>query len=160
MRNLDHFIVDNFPTSAGTYALLLSLLKPAHLRVGALGSSTLQPGFYVYVGSAMGPGGLRGRLAHHLKPAPKPHWHIDYLRQHVEIEQIWYTYSTRCEHAWAAAFQSLPGSIISIPGFGSSDCHCLAHLFYFEYDPEPEVFQRSIACLPITMVPIPSTSHL
>ena len=151
--------MDNSLASAGTYALLLSLFKPAHIRVGALGRYVLRPGYYVYVGSAMGPGGLRGRVGHHLKLSLKPHWHIDYLRQHAEIEQIWYTYSTRREHEWAAAFQSLPGSSIPIPGFGSSDCHCQAHLIYFERVPELEVFYRSFACLPFTMVPIPRTSH-
>jgi Uri superfamily endonuclease len=160
----------NLPLSSpGTYALELRVPIPVTRKIGALGLHFISPGCYFYVGSAFGPGGLRGRLNHHLKLSNKPHWHIDYLRPYAEIEQIWYTYSVRCEHAWAAAFQSLPGCNLPIFGFGSSDCGCPAHLFYLRLKPEPEALQKSLAsgiharsvqCLPITMVPNPRTSHL
>jgi hypothetical protein len=39
----------------GTYALLLSSVSDAVIRIGRLGNLRLQPGFYVYVGSALGP---------------------------------------------------------------------------------------------------------
>jgi hypothetical protein len=64
---------------------------------------------------------------------------------------------------------SLPGCEIPIPCFGSSDCHCPAHLFYFNCDPELQEFHyklssgvnpRSIACLPVMMVPNPHTLRL
>ena len=77
----------------GTYALVLASTKAAPVRVGKLGSLQLQPGFYVYVGSAHGPGGLRARLAHHLEPTARPHWHIDYLRAHTNPEEVWYLYA-------------------------------------------------------------------
>jgi len=51
--------------------------KAVAIRVGKLGVLPLQPGFYVYVGSAHGPSGLRARLAHHLGPGSRRHWHID-----------------------------------------------------------------------------------
>ena len=39
----------------GSYALILSTSTEAVIRVGRLGNLQLQPGFYVYVGSALGP---------------------------------------------------------------------------------------------------------
>jgi Uri superfamily endonuclease len=156
-------------SSSGTYALELRITLPVTRTIGALGLYFISPGCYFYIGSAFGPGGLRGRLNHHLKYSNKPHWHIDYLRPYAEIEQIWYTYSVRYEHKWAAAFQSLPGCNLPIPGFGSSDCSCPAHLFHFKQAPESDALQKSLAsvmnarsvqCLPITMVHNPRTSRL
>jgi Uri superfamily endonuclease len=61
--------------------------------------------------------------SHHLQLAPRPGWHIDYLRQHAEIEQIWYTIHIPYEHEWAEAFRRTPGSATPIPRFGSSGCY-------------------------------------
>jgi Uri superfamily endonuclease len=49
------------------------------LSVGRLGEFDLVPGFYAYVGSAFGLGGLRARIGHHPESTAEPHWHIDYL---------------------------------------------------------------------------------
>ncbi len=46
----------------GTYALVLACQKTGRVRIGRLGVLALQPGFYVYVGSAFGSGGLAARL--------------------------------------------------------------------------------------------------
>ena len=51
----------------GTYALILSCASNARIQVGRLGTMQLQCGYYVYLGSALGPGGLRARIAHHQK---------------------------------------------------------------------------------------------
>jgi Domain of unknown function DUF123 len=67
----------------GTYVLVLSSRSTDLIQIGRLGALQLQSGFYVYVGSALGPGGVRARLAHHLKLSRRPHWHIDYLRAHT-----------------------------------------------------------------------------
>ncbi len=53
----------------GTYALLLSSATDAVIRVGQLGSLRLRSGYYVYIGSALGSGGVCGRLAHYMRPA-------------------------------------------------------------------------------------------
>ena len=63
----------DFESRLGTYALLLSSATDAVIPVGRLGDLRLQPGFYVYVGSALGPGGVRARLAHHMRPAKRLH---------------------------------------------------------------------------------------
>ncbi|MCG8401132.1 MAG: GIY-YIG nuclease family protein [Firmicutes bacterium] len=121
----------------GTYVLILQAKKSVSLQIGKLGLMTVQPGNYVYIGSAFGPGGVRGRLNHHLTGGTKPHWHIDYLRQAADVIQVWYVYcSTRYEHKWAEIFGSYPGASVPMPGFGSSDCKCSTHLFFFEQIPD------------------------
>ena len=60
----------------GTYALILVCPSKKRVQIGKLGSLEMRRGFYVYVGSALGPGGLRARVAHHQKVSQRPHWHI------------------------------------------------------------------------------------
>jgi len=48
------------PDERGTYILIASVLQMKRLKIGRLGTYDLLPGFYAYVGSAFGPGGLRG----------------------------------------------------------------------------------------------------
>lgn len=119
----------------GTYALLLSSATDARIRVGRFGTMCPQPGFYLYVGSAFGPGGVHARVGHHLYASTRPHWHVDYLRPHVEVEHVWVCYGRkRREHKWAKLLASMPGVSVPMPGFGSSDCGCEAHLFFFKSD--------------------------
>jgi len=114
----------------GTYALLLSSATNAVIRVGRFGDLHLQPGFYVYVGSALGPGGVRARIAHHNRPAERPHWHIDYLRPKMTLEGAWLRYGRKSlECQWARRFAAMLGASMPMPGFGSSDCDCESHLF-------------------------------
>jgi Uri superfamily endonuclease len=122
--------------------LILKAVAAEAVQAGSLGALQVQPGFYVYAGSAFGPGGLLARLSHHCLPAAKPHWHIDYLRQKTGIQEIWYTYaSDKREHAWAQTIQALPGAQLPMPGFGSSDCRCISHLSYFVTLPSFADFQ-------------------
>ncbi|MBI2540538.1 MAG: DUF123 domain-containing protein, partial [Deltaproteobacteria bacterium] len=72
---------------SGTYVLLLRLPSRTHLAVGKLGGFDLSSGYYCYVGSGFGPGGVLSRLAHHLRPIRRPHWHVDYLRKAALIER-------------------------------------------------------------------------
>ena len=118
-------------TTAGSYMLVLFLPKDAMLAVGRLGNFRLETGYYAYVGSARGPGGLPARLARHLRKRKKPHWHVDYLLEHASIVEIWQASSSeRLECPWARAVLALPGAQVSVPGFGSSDCSCHTHLAY------------------------------
>ncbi len=135
-----------FPKAqAGTYALVLVSTKAAPVRVGKLGSLQIQPGLYVYIGSALGSGGLPARLAHHLAPSSRPRCHIDYLRAHVTPEEVWYCLDHRPgEHWWAQRLGSLPGASVPLAEFGSSDCACEAHLFFFRSRPSRTAFARSL----------------
>jgi len=123
----------------GTYVLVLSSRSTDLIQIGRLGALQLQSGFYVYVGSALGPGGVRARLAHHLKLSPRLHWHIDYLRAHTRVEEICYClYTRRLEHVWAEHIGLAEGASVPLVGFGSTDCGCESHLFFFEQRPSRE----------------------
>ena len=127
----------------GTYALLLSSSANRPVQIGRLGQCWVRPGFYVYIGSACGPGGVGARVAHHQKPAARPHWHIDYLRTATQLEEIWYVYdAVRWEHAWADIVQHLPGASIPLPRFGASDCTCASHLYFFPRRPSWHAWRR------------------
>ncbi len=119
------------PHSRGTYILMLPLSAPAALTIGRLGTFPFAVGWYAYVGSAFGAGGLSGRLKHHLAQEKRLHWHIDYLEQVAPIEEIWYLASeTPYEHVWASVLTTFPNMTIPISRFGASDCKCPSHLFY------------------------------
>ena len=129
----------------GTYALILFCPGKKRVQIGELGPLELRRGFYVYVGSALGPGGLRARLAHHLKVSQRPHWHIDYLRPHTRLERVWTSHGqTRREHRWAGIIHALRGASVPLPRFGASDCKCEAHLFFFATRPSFKAFADSI----------------
>lgn len=129
----------------GTYALILRCRHPQNIRVGKLGSVFLPGGYWIYVGSAFGPGGLRSRLNHHLKPSPRPHWHLDYIKTVMQPVEIWATPDTvKREHAWADALASLRGASRPVTGFGATDCACLSHLIHSIERPRFSTFARRI----------------
>jgi Uri superfamily endonuclease len=129
----------------GSYILILYLKQKAVIQVGKLGKFAFPKGFYAYIGSALGPGGLRVRLRHHLLQSSKQHWHIDYLRPFAPIKEVWVCQGEeRYEHKWALALQNMDGASIPVSGFGSSDCNCPTHLFAFKKRPSIGKFKDGI----------------
>lgn len=130
----------------GTYALLLHLESPKTVGVGALGTLGFPSGWYLYLGSARGPGGLAGRLARHRRRVDKRfHWHIDYLRAVATVAEVWTSSGKRRQEcSWAAAAAALPGAGIGARGFGASDCHCATHLFHYSQRPQSSAFMSMI----------------
>jgi Uri superfamily endonuclease len=127
----------------GTYALVLASNAARTIQIGKRGELAVEPGFYVYVGSAAGPGGLRARVARHLRESKRIHWHIDFLRMFATIHEVWYTTRVnRTEHRWATALAKMRWASVPLRGFGSSDCRCQAHLVYFPSLPAVRDFQR------------------
>ena len=61
----------------GTYVLFINLPRGFEGEVGSLGSVSLPPGNYCYVGSAMG--GLDQRVGRHISDEKTIRWHIDRL---------------------------------------------------------------------------------
>lgn len=121
----------------GTYLLLLWLEGDKEIAIGRLGNLLFPRGYYLYVGSARGPGGLQSRLAHHCQRGNHPRWHIDYLRGHANLVEIWAAESDeRWECLWAQKLARL-SKAYPIPRFGSSDCRCPSHLFHFREKPSP-----------------------
>lgn len=132
-----------FPeTARGTYILIAHLPITSTLTIGRMGTFPFAAGWYAYVGSAFGAGGLRGRLKHHLGQGARLHWHMDYLAKVAPIVEIWYLASeTGREHTWASLLLTLPDAVLPVPRFGASDCQCPAHLFYFPARPAFSAFQ-------------------
>ena len=80
----------------------------------------------------MGPGGVISRLKHHSKVSKKPHWHLDYLRAETEFHEAYALCSPeRKECEWAGLMAQNEVASEPLKGFGSSDCQCSTHLFYF-----------------------------
>lgn len=134
---------NDLPPTPGTYALLIDVGEPITIQIGRPGRFTLQPGHYLYVGSALGPGGLRARVGRHLRQHKRPHWHIDALTAAAPVTAIWAVESTtRLECTWANALRDLPGVSAPVPGFGASDCGCEAHLLRV---PDPQAVQPCLS---------------
>ena len=129
----------------GTYALVFTAKRKKRLIIGKLGTLSLQPGYYVYVGSAFGPGGLKARIGHHRKSSGRHHWHIDYLSAYLPPDEVWYTHDpTHREHHWSKILSHIGGASIPLPGFGSSDCRCISHLYFFPSRPSNHYFRRKV----------------
>ena len=123
--------------------LLLQLVSARQISVGRLGEVLLQPGWYLYVGSAFGPGGVKARCGHHRQISSRPRWHIDYLRAVADLREIWFSHdSQRREHQWTGLLGRLRGASFPLSGFGSSDCDCDSHLLFFSSIPSFNGFRR------------------
>ncbi len=102
------------------------------LQIGRLGGMQLSKGWYVYVGSAFGPGGVAARVSRHLQRHKTRHWHIDHLIWATTVREVWYSQRQRdLEHCWAQAALDQPAARNLLRGFGASDCQCLSHLVRF-----------------------------
>lgn len=118
---------------------------PLRFTAGRLGTVALDAGFYAYVGSALGPGGLRARVRHHLRVATRPHWHADYLRAATHPHEVWYAADpARREHGWAHMLLGMQGACPGPAGFGASDCDCPTHLVGFSRGPSVGAFSRRL----------------
>lgn len=127
--------------NSGTYCLILRLDTPKAIQIGRLGRGFFPKGYYVYVGSALN--GLEQRIGRHLSPRKKKHWHIDYLMEHtrtIGTQEIYSIEKREC------TFSEKVGNIsqgIPMEGFGSSDCLCNSHLYFFSENPLPHAqFER------------------
>jgi len=116
----------------GVYALIIKLDKEKTIPVGKLGSITFKPGFYVYAGSAMN--SLEKRIQRHFSKTKALHWHIDYFLLHAKpLEARTLEKPKHWECRLARFLEKISDSFI--PKFGSSDCKCKSHLFFFQKDP-------------------------
>ena len=120
-------------TMGGVYLLLVRIDKEQVIRPGSLGDVKISRGCYVYVGSGLN--NLEARLARHKRKRKKLHWHIDYLTSIAStVSTFPIRTKNRLECELAEAVARLSGK--SVPGFGSSDCTCSSHLFFFAENPE------------------------
>ena len=120
----------------GSYVLILKLKKNSEIKVGALGKIKFKKGFYCYIGSALGKGGIEKRIGRYERLNEKKKgrikWHIDYLliNPNVSIYSILLFPSKRkIECRISKIFEKKADQ--SVRKFGSSDCRCNSHLHYF-----------------------------
>ena len=120
--------LDAVPASPGAYCLQIALPAPLRHGIARLRPPLLPGGDYLYCGSACGPGGLRARLARHLRADKPAHWHVDRLTAAGRVIALgWARDVGECD--LLAAWRALLGVTVPLPGFGSSDCRrCPAHL--------------------------------
>ena len=136
--------VGDLTAQPGTYGLVLSSSNRATVAIGRRRRLQIEPGYYVYVGSARGPGGLRARLTRHCREQKATHWHVDYLAPHTDPVSVWYRVGPEhAEHQWAAAFGEMDAMTMQ-PGFGCSDCRCDSHLFHSATLPVVDCFRSAI----------------
>ena len=111
----------------GIYALLIQIDEFASINVGALGKKDFKPGLYAYVGSAQN--GVEQRVKRHLENKKTLFWHIDYLLNSKKAKIIKILYKQAHKEEECRLAQKLRRHNQAAYGFGSSDCHCLSHLF-------------------------------
>jgi Uri superfamily endonuclease len=117
------------------------------VRLGALGEIAFRRGWHIYVGSALGSGGL-ARLERHVALSRnkdrRPTWHVDYLSMCPSFCLRSTIHAKTVERLECRLAASIGGE--NIPGFGASDCNCVSHLFYRRSDPlvETEAAFRSL----------------
>jgi Uri superfamily endonuclease len=130
---------------AGSYIVILRSNENRPVLIGACGQLQLRPGYYLYAGSALGPGGLRARVGRHLAGTGRPRWHIDFLRQVTLPHGAWlHIGHDRQEHNWASALGNIADIEATTPGLGASDCSCTTHLFYTRSCPSFTAFNNSL----------------
>lgn len=124
---------DALPVEKGAYVVLARLSGRLAGALPGKSETVLEPGWYLYCGSARGPGGLKARISRHLAEDKKIRWHIDRLTTAAStlVALPFAGAITECQLA-AAALASDRFSI-PLPGFGSSDCRtCQSHLLRWE----------------------------
>ena len=120
----------------GTYVLILRSHSRVKAQIGRWGLLSTAPGYYIYVGSAFGSGGVQARVLRHCRETKSKHWHIDYLREVTKPVCAWYSYDSRhIEHKWAQVLSDISDTS-SVKGFGCSDCDCYSHLFFTARKPD------------------------
>lgn len=119
--------VEQAPDAKGAYLLVLELGEPLPFQRGPT-VHVFEPGWYVYAGSAYGPGGIRARVRRHFRRGKKLHWHIDQLTGAADsICALSLRDGSEC--AIVSELSCSPAFMPSLAGFGSSDCQiCPTHL--------------------------------
>ena len=121
----------------GTYIIVIYLQENSKIEIGSLGKLDFIKGYYLYIGSAMGNKGsatLENRIKRHVSEANYKNlfWHVDYLlaSKFCLITKIYLIPSIfRLECIISKEIHKASDNYIK--NFGSSDCQCPSHLYYF-----------------------------
>jgi Uri superfamily endonuclease len=138
--------VNDNQSESGTYALVLYSESDTVIQAGRRHRMNVEPGYYIYTGSAFGPGGVRARVTRHCRGGTSRHWHIDYLREAVTPLYAWYSLEpVNLEHDRARALSEM--AVVSpVKGFGCTDCRCFSHLFHMAKKPGLSWFTGISGC--------------
>ena len=124
--------LDSELQDSGVYLLLIRIEEEKTIAVGGLGQKRFELGYYVYVGSAKC--GLSKRVARHTRKRKRKRWHIDYLVTEADkVTPVSIISSDQLECELAESLQNIADYFVK--GFGSSDCRCDSHLYYFVENP-------------------------
>ena len=128
----------------GGYTLIINVPRKIELTLKSIGHLSLDPGKWVYVGSAMGTGStnLENRIKRHFRAKKRTHWHIDYLLQaSVQLlSAIWVESQESVECRIARKLEKQVEFEVGPKKFGASDCieGCFSHLFHAQDDIDVE----------------------
>ena len=150
---IEGIFVISIPEAPGVYILVFHLAKATSIAFDRKGTQhTFPPGWYLYVGSACGVGGLNRRLTRHqrrITDGKNTHWNVDYFREHAQLCELWYCETDNCrfEHHWAQTVADLSGATVPVPKFGASDCkaNCPSHFFHLSGRPSTAVFRSMLS---------------
>ena len=124
----------------GTYLLVIEVKENQQISIGKRPLASFRKGVYLYVGRAKN--GLQGRIKRHLSKKKKTFWHIDYLLQKAEVQEVWIKRDFFDECQTALEIKNLLKDTSSpLKKFGASDCNCASHLFYL---PETETHLKAL----------------
>ena len=121
----------------GVYTLIIRFPHRCKATVGTGFSLIIDPGLYLYTGSALGHGStsLESRIGRHLRRDKHAFWHIDRLLAcpSAEVVSVVFAETTRNAECRVNA-AVLRDSKVKVPfrGIGSSDCRCASHFLLAE----------------------------
>jgi Uri superfamily endonuclease len=116
----------------GIYCLIIFLPFSKSIQIGKLGIFNFEKGYYCYIGSALN--NLEKRIQRHKSNSKKLRWHIDYLLENAKIIDVKIIQTNkRLECALSKKIFKL--GEIKVNKFGSSDCNCKTHLYFFKTNP-------------------------
>lgn len=135
--------VYNFSEGKGTYLLVLYCQNQFSTHVGRLGLVKFEEGYYLYTGSAFGGGGVKARVGRHLTAQPSKHWHIDYVKNKMDIVEAWYVIGEKnYEHLWSEKIEKVMELNVPCNNMGSTDCKCKSHFFFSKKRPDFRLFSQ------------------
>lgn len=135
----------------GVYCLVFEN-RDCVIEVGKKGMFSFSKGFHIYVGSALGSGGMK-RVKRHiefsLKKDRNPRWHVDYLHLDSSFRLFGAICAGTSDRLECELAHRLGGD--SVLGFGCTDCSCTSHLFYREKNPLSEIKEafEALGLLPV-----------
>lgn len=120
--------IGKMPIVRGAYVLALRLDEEVPVALPRSAAGRLVPGWYLYMGSARGSGGVRARVRRHFRQTKKLHWHIDRLTAvSAEMAALSVAGGNECE--LLGKLLEHPRFGVAVPGFGNTDCRrCASHL--------------------------------